>query len=78
MSDVTEGFRRVLTEALNATGVPEAYKGPIWDTEGMQVDFEVLGFMAPYVVVRRRSDGVRGTLLFTHHPRFYFDFREEG
>lgn len=55
--------------------------GPKWDTEAMQRDFEVMGFLAPFVVVRRKSDGVLGTLMFTHHPRFYFgwapDTREE-
>lgn len=74
MVDTTEGYRRVLTEALNATGVPEAYDGPIWDTEAMTREFAVIGFMAPFVVVRRQSDGVKGTLMFTHSPRLYFRF----
>ena len=34
----------------------------------------MLGFMAPYVVVRRKSDGQRGSLMFQHDPRFYFSF----
>ena len=37
-------------------------------------DFEVKGFAAPLVVVRRRSDAVLGTLFFQHEPRFYFGF----
>jgi hypothetical protein len=37
-------------------------------------DFQVLGFLAPYVVVRRRSDGRKGSLEFQHNPRFYFGF----
>jgi hypothetical protein len=41
----------------------------------LQQDFEVLGFMAPFVVVRRKSDGVRGSLTFQHTPRLYFDFQ---
>jgi hypothetical protein len=40
----------------------------------MQTDFEALGFAAPFIVVRRRSDGANGTLTFQHTPRFYFDF----
>lgn len=44
----------------------------IWDTEALRRDFEVTGFMAPLVVVRRRSDGAQGSLMFTHHPRYYF------
>lgn len=47
-----------------------------WNTDELQRDFEVLGFQAPFVVVRRRADGVRGALQFTHQPRVYFDFRE--
>jgi len=43
-----------------------------WDTAELQRDFEVLGFLAPYVVVRRRDDGRRGTLTFTHRPRLYY------
>ena len=32
----------------------EAKHGQVWDTKELGVDFDVLGFMAPYVVVRRR------------------------
>lgn len=51
--------------------------GETWDTEALQRDFVVEGFLAPYVVVRRKSDGVKGTLEFTHNPRVYFDFRPD-
>jgi hypothetical protein len=34
----------------------------------------VIGFMAPLVVVRRRSDGKKGSLEFQHSPRHYFGF----
>ena len=37
---------------------------------------QVLGFLAPFVVVRRKSDGRKGSLTFSHSPRFYFSFRE--
>ena len=49
-----------------------------WDTTELQRDFEVLHFLAPFVVVKRRADGVRGTLEFTHRPRRYFDFQPEA
>jgi hypothetical protein len=29
------------------------------------------------VVVKRKSDGVVGSLEFQHHPRFYFNFAED-
>ena len=49
----------------------------MWNTDELARDFEVLGFMAPVVVVRRKSDGCKGSLMFTHLPRFYFSFRED-
>lgn len=52
-----------------------------WTTEQLREDFEVLGFMAPFVVVIRRSDGQKGSLMFNHSPRLYFSFQphqEEG
>jgi hypothetical protein len=32
------------------------------------------GFMAAFVVVTRKADGVKGSMEFTHNPRFYFNF----
>jgi hypothetical protein len=52
----------------------ETQYGKVWDTAELSEDTEVLGFMAPYVVVRRRSDGRKGSLEFQHSPRFYFNF----
>jgi hypothetical protein len=49
-------------------------EGETWTTDEMRRDFEPIGFAAPFIVVRRRSDGVEGTLEFTHNPRVYFDF----
>jgi len=52
--------------------VPEAEVKQEWDTDAMRAEFEVVGFSAPFVVVRRRADGVLGSLQFTHSPRVYF------
>ena len=52
----------------------EARYGPVWDIEQLSTEFDVLGFMAPYVVVKRKSDGRKGSLEFQHTPRFYFNF----
>ena len=52
----------------------EAQYGQVWDAAQLAQDFEVLGFMAPYVVVQRRSDGCKGSLEFQHSPRFHFNF----
>ena len=45
-----------------------------WDTKQLQEDFTVEGFTAGFCVVVRKSDGVRGTLDFDHHPRLYYRF----
>jgi len=50
--------------------------GQTWTTAQLTEDFNVIGFQAPFVIAIRRSDGKKGTLEFTHYPRFYFDFTE--
>ena len=55
-----------------STGELPAEEDLQWDTEALRRNFEVLGFSAPFVVVRRRSDGVKGILQFNHNPRVYF------
>ena len=52
----------------------EAEHGQVWDTNQLSADFSVTGFLAPYVVVKRKADGVVGSMKFTHSPRFYFNF----
>lgn len=78
MSDPTETVRRHLVAEINAEPGSreylEAKHGQVWDTAEMQEDFEAIGFSAPLIVVRRRADGVKGSLFFQHSPRFYFDF----
>jgi hypothetical protein len=68
----TDIYREILSTALNSTGIPEAYKGPTWTTQQLVKQFEVIGFAAPFVRVRRREDEVAGTLMFVHSPRIYF------
>lgn len=68
-------IRRRMIESGQPARDEQADTGPRWDTQELQRDFEVLSFMAPYVIVRRRSDGVQGALEFTHLPRVYFGFR---
>jgi hypothetical protein len=78
MSDSTETIRRQRLAEINAEpGSREALQaehGQVWDTSELGADFDVLGFMAPFVVVRRNSDGQKGSLEFQHSPRFYFNF----
>lgn len=51
--------------------------GQVWDTQELQKDYIVVGFQAPYVVVERKSDGLQGSLEFSHFPRFYFNWKEQ-
>ena len=44
----------------------------VWDTTELQSEFDVVGFMAPLVVARRKSDGAMGSLKLQANPRFYF------
>lgn len=79
MTDPTESIRRQRLADINAEPgsreVLEAEYGQVWDTAQLAADFVVTGFMAPLVVVRRKQDGVVGSLEFQHSPRFYFNFR---
>jgi hypothetical protein len=81
MSDPTEAIRRERLAEINAQPnsreALEAEHGQVWDTQQLRQDFEVIGFLAPVVVVRRRSDGVKGSLEFQHSPRLYWGFVED-
>jgi len=55
----------------------EAQYGQVWTTAEMQAEFDALQFAAPMLVVSRKSDGKRGTLMFCHSPRFYYSFEPE-
>jgi hypothetical protein len=46
-------------------------------TQEMLNEYEVLGFAYGFVAVKRRSDGVIGTLEFDHAPRVYYGFQED-
>ena len=75
-NDPTETFRRTML----AIGQPEhdlEQATERWDTDQVRELFEVHSFLAPFVFVTRKKDGVKGTLEFTHLPRFYFNFLPE-
>jgi hypothetical protein len=72
MLNPTDETRRGLQTAVNSGEIQP--KGQTWTTQQLREEFSVERFMAPFVVVRRKSDGVRGTLTFRHAPRVYFDF----
>jgi hypothetical protein len=80
MHDPTEHRRRErmveIAAEVGSREYLEARYGQVWDTAELTRDFEVIGFAAPLVVVRRKSDGKKGSLEFQPHPRFYFHFEE--
>ena len=86
--DTTENIRRAQQTVLNSEAAwleqvstdpraeLEKRYGRVWDTGELQEEFQVTGFMAPYVVVVRKTDNVVGTLAFSHSPRFYHSWTE--
>jgi len=78
MNDSTETTRRErLTEINSVPGSREALEaryGQVWNTDELRREFVVEGFLAPFVVVQRKSDGQRGSVEFQHNPRFFFRF----
>ncbi|HBE69991.1 MAG TPA: hypothetical protein DDW52_17735 [Planctomycetaceae bacterium] len=79
--DQTEIVRREMCKTINAEPGSredlESRYGDVYDTQELQEHFAVLGFCAPFCVVARKSDGVRGSVLFQHNPRFYHSFKAE-
>jgi hypothetical protein len=79
--DDTEEIRRAMVQRINEIPVGRKYltdlygKNDVWDTDELRRDFDVVSFMAPFVMVRRKSDGATGSLTFQHSPRFYFSFQ---
>ncbi len=80
MSDPTETARRERLLEINAEPgsreALEAQYGHVYDTQQLAEHFEVLGFLAPFAVVKRKADNVKGSLEFQHGPpRLYFNFQ---
>ena len=76
MADPTEGIRRELVYAINSGIIPP--KGKEWTTDELTEEFEVIGFLAPFVVVRNIATGKKGSMMFRHSPRVYFGYKEDN
>jgi hypothetical protein len=75
--DETEPVRRALIPQMPAELRARVHAGErVWNPKQMLIEFDVLGFQAPFVVAQRKSDGAKGSLMFTHSPRFYFGWEE--
>ena len=79
MTDETEPIRRRRLAEINAEPgsreALEAQYGKVWTTDELAEEFQIIGFMAPLCVVKRRSDGVKGSVEFQHSPRYFFSFQ---
>lgn len=77
--DPTETIRRERVAEINSAPGPrealEAQYGKVWTLDELREEFEIIGFAAPLVVVRRLSDNKKGSLEFQHHPRYYFSWK---
>lgn len=79
MQDETEPIRRqriaeLSSQATDIRAALEARHGQVWTTDEVREEFEVIGFLAPLVAVRRKSDGAKGSLEFQASPRYYFNW----
>jgi hypothetical protein len=87
MIDETENIRRSMVPNINSQVQSddkdeerkrlEGLYGRVWNTDEVRAEFEVIGFMAPFVVVKRKSDNKKGSLEFQASPRFYFCWKED-
>jgi hypothetical protein len=81
MNDETEAMRRARVDQLHEETTNrlelEERHGKVWNRDQMRAEFEVVGFMAPLVVVKERKTGKLGSLEFQHMPRFYFNWVED-
>jgi len=53
----------------------EGIYGQVWNADELARDFEVGDHMKPLVIVVRKSDGKRGTMVYRDKPRYYFNFQ---
>ncbi len=78
--DPTENVRREMVDKINSfkrtkEELQRIY-GEVYNTSELNEQFDVIGFMAPFITVRRFLDNVKGTLMFQDQPRYYFSFKE--
>ena len=48
-----------------------------YTTEELTAKFEVIGFMAPYCVVKDKVTGKKGSFKFNHMPRIYYGYVDD-
>lgn len=88
MKDQTENIRKEIITEVNSqitSENPEIERkrlaekyGQVWNTAEVANDFEIEGFMAPFIIAKNKKTGKRGSLMFQHCPRFYFCWQEDS
>ena len=61
----------------NAGQEPELPCRRVWTAEAFAREFELLGLLISPAIIRRKSDGLKGTIRFEGNPRVFFDFQPE-
>lgn len=74
---IPEWKKKLLAEEAVIRAEIEPRYGQCWNTEELQREFTVHSFLAPFVSVTRKSDGVKGTMIFEHSPRIYYSFAKD-
>ena len=80
VADPTEAYRRHRLVEINIgadRAELERRHGRVWTLRELAAAFVIVGYMAPFIVVKRKADGKVGSLEFQHNPRFYFGWRED-
>ncbi|MGA2033218.1 MAG: hypothetical protein ABSG68_13250 [Thermoguttaceae bacterium] len=75
MIDPLKEMHRRIERLLSQPRTREELKAvfrQVWDERQLAEDFEVLGFIDEAMEVRRKSDGLVGSLSYQDSPRFYF------
>ncbi len=77
MEDKTEMIREEMVQEINSQQADreelEKIHGKVYSTKEVGELFRIEGFLAPFCFGKRISTGEDVTLMFQHHPRFYWE-----
>jgi hypothetical protein len=79
MLDPLKAMRRRIESLLSQPRTREELEvvfRQVWDERQLAEDYEILGFTDDRMDVRRKSDGIVGSLSYQDSPRFFFSFIE--
>jgi hypothetical protein len=65
-----------MKEAIDRKAL-EAKFGKVWSAEELERDYIVTAFIGLTVVVRRKADGVVGTMEFSNRPHLFYNFQPQ-